>query len=197
MSVTWQRVLAFAGILPIGPTIWFVLFWNFFGFWRKNRAFAYAVMASTFVAWAVIAYVFEHWTWFGGRLDMPVWARGIGWSLIAVSAIFGWVADRQIGFRVRSFLPFFSQHGRIRLKTTGAYGIVRHPIYAAGRVFAFGVFLVTGYPSVLLAWAVWGLGSIWFSRQEERRLMTLLDDPLEYERYRRRVPGLFPSVRRR
>lgn len=196
MHVTWQLVLAFAGILPIGPTIWFVLFWKFFEFWRKHRAFAYAVMASTFVGWGVIAHVFEHWTWFGGRLVTSAWADGIGWALIAVSAIFGWVADRQIGFRVRSFVPFFSQHGRIELKTTGAYGVVRYPIYVAGRVFSFGTFLVTGYPSVLLAWAVWGLGSIWFGRQEERRLMALLDDPLEYERYRQRVPGLSPFLRR-
>ena len=194
--VRWQRVLAFMAILLIGPTIWFALFWNLFEFWRKHRSLTYASMATVFGGWAVVAYVFEHWTWFGGQLDMPRPVRIVGWFLIAVSTIFGWVADRQIGLRVRSFMPFFTDTVRIKLKTTGAYGVVRHPIYVAARVFAFGAFLVTGYPSVLLSWAIWAVGSVWFSRQEERRLMEILDDPGEYERYRERVPALFPMFRR-
>ena len=50
-----------------------------------------------------------------------------------VRNVLGFAADRQIGIRVRLFTPFFDRHGRIELKTTGAYGIVRHPIYAANR----------------------------------------------------------------
>jgi protein-S-isoprenylcysteine O-methyltransferase Ste14 len=154
-------------------------------------------MALTVGAVTLGAFVYEHETWFGGRLEMPAWARVIGWMLIAVSTVFGSVAHRQIGVRVRSFAPFFERRGHIDLETTGAYGVVRHPIYAAGRVFQFGVFLVTGYPSVLLAWAVFGFGAIWFTRQEERRLIALLDDTTAYERYRRRVPALFPFLRPR
>lgn len=197
MGVIWERILAFAAVLPAGAALWFFVFWTGFDFWRKRPALTYTLIASTFGATGLVAYVFEHWTWFGGPLAMPVWWRTIGWVIIAVSTVFGWVADRQIGFRVRSFTPFFARLGRIELKTTGAYGVVRHPIYAAGRVFQFGVFLVTGYPSVLLAWAIFGFGAIWFSRREEDRLMDLLDDPGEYERYRRRVPALFPFLRPR
>ena len=153
-------------------------------------------MAVVFVATAVELVAFPQWT-FASRLSMPLGLQVAGWVLIAAATIFGWIADRQIGMRIRSFAPFFDEHGRIRLRTTGAYGIVRHPIYAAGRVFQFGAFLVTGYPSVLVAWAIFGFGAIWFTRQEEQRLMELLDDPLEYERYRDRVPALFflPRVR--
>ncbi len=64
------------------------------------------------------------------------------------------------------------------------------------RYLAFGVFLVSGYTAVLVAWAIFGLTSIWFTRQEEIRLMALLDDPSEYKRYRKRVPALFPFLRR-
>lgn len=173
------------------------MFWSLFEFWRRARALTYLFMALTVGAVTLGAYVYEHETWFGGRLAMPLWARTIGWSLIAVATVFGWVAHHQIGVRVRSFAPFFDRRGHIELKTTGAFGVVRHPIYAAGRVFQFGVFLVTGYPSVLLAWAVFGFGAIWFTRKEERRLIELLDDPAEYERYRARVPALFPFLRPR
>ncbi len=191
-----EGTLAFWAVLLVGPTFWFALFWTNFDFWHRHRIFAYGALVSTLVGWGVMAVIFDHRTWFGGRLDTPEPVRVIGWVLISVAGVFGLIADRQIGWRVRSFMPFFSENVRMKLKTTGAYGIVRHPIYAAGRVFAFGVFLVTGYPSALLAWAVWGLGSVWFSRQEERRLMELLDDPTEYERYRQRVPALFPVFRR-
>jgi protein-S-isoprenylcysteine O-methyltransferase Ste14 len=115
--------------------------------------------------------------------------------LFAVATVFGTIADRQIGLRVRSFMPLFDEHGRIELKTTGAYSVVRHPIYAAGSGFQLGIFLVTGYPAVFVAWVVFTLGALWFTRQEEGRLMGLLDDPSEYDRYRQRVPALFPRIR--
>jgi protein-S-isoprenylcysteine O-methyltransferase Ste14 len=59
------------------------------------------------------------------------------------------------------------------------------------------MFLATGYPAVAIAWAVFTLGAMWFTRHEEKRLAALLDDPAEYERYRERVPALFPWIGRR
>ena len=41
------------------------------------------------------------------------------------------------------------------------------------------------------------LGAFWFTRQEERWLKGLLEDPDEYERYKARVPALFPRLLRR
>jgi len=67
-------------------------------------------------------------------------------------------------------MPFFDEHGRIELKTTGAYGVVRHPIYAAGSGIQLGAFLVTGYQAVFVAWAVFTLGALWFTRQAAKGL---------------------------
>lgn len=192
MDDPWANALAFAGIVPAAGTLWFFIFWRWFDYWRKHRTLTYGLMAVIFASVGFIAYEFEHWTWFGGRIDLPVGARVFGWVLVGVATVFGGVADRQIGFRVRSFTPFFQEHGHIELKTTGAYGVVRHPIYTAGRWFQLGLFFVTGYPSVLWAYVVFGLGAVWFTRQEEKRLIDLLDDPTEYERYRERVPALWP-----
>lgn len=108
--------------------------------------------------------------------------------------VFACVADRQIGFRVRSFAPFFDQDGRIDLKTTGAYGVVRHPIYSAGIGYQLAVLVVTGYLAVAVACVVFTVGAIWFTRQEEQHLKELLDDPAEYGRYCERVPALFPRI---
>ena len=67
---------------------------------------------------------------------------------------------------------------------------------AAGIFFMLGTFLATGYPAVLAACAVFTLGALWFTRREEERTMALLDDPGEYQRYRERVPALFPLLGR-
>jgi protein-S-isoprenylcysteine O-methyltransferase Ste14 len=127
-------------------------------------------------------------------IDTPVPVKAIGWIVVATAIVFGTIADRQIGFRVRSFAPFFDAGAKIRLQTTGAYGVVRHPIYASGIYFQIGALLVTGALAVAVALVVFTLGALWFTRQEERRLVELLDDPADYDRYRARVPALFPRV---
>lgn len=191
----WRRALTIWAILPAAATVYFFIFWWWFDFWRRRRAQTYALMAGTFLALGIAAATLGRWT-FAGRLPVPTWTQALGWAVIAAATAFGSVADRQLGLRVRAFAPFFDDHGRIELKTTGAYGVVRHPIYASGSWFQLGAFLVTGYPAVLAAWAVFTLGALWFTRREEERLAMLLDDPRAYERYRERVPALFPWFRR-
>jgi protein-S-isoprenylcysteine O-methyltransferase Ste14 len=152
-------------------------------------------MLGSFGGLSIVIAVFDRWA-FAGHFDPPLWTQALGWTVIPVASVFGTVADRQIGIRVRSFTPFFDKHGHLDLKTSGAYGIVRHPIYAAGIAFQLGAFLVTGYLMVVVAWVALTLGALWFTHQEEARLVALLDDPTEYDRYRERVPALFPRLRR-
>jgi protein-S-isoprenylcysteine O-methyltransferase Ste14 len=186
-----MRVLALSGILPAGATLYFFVFWRWFDFWRKHRVATYTMMFGTFGVLGAAVYLWRGVV-FAHRVGWPPWVEVTGWTVIAFMTVVACVADRQIGFRVRSFTPFFEQGGPIELKTTGAYGLVRHPIYATGIGYQLGVFLVTGYLAVAAASAVFTLGALWFTRQEERRLMERLPDPGEYERYRKRVGGLFP-----
>jgi protein-S-isoprenylcysteine O-methyltransferase Ste14 len=190
-----MRVLALSAILPAGATFYFLVFWRWFDMWRKHRIATYALMLGTFGLLGAPVYLLRRVV-FAHVVVFPSWVRGVGWALVAIVSVFGFVADRQIGIRVRAFTPFFEDHGRIELKTTGAYGIVRHPIYAAGIGYQLGVFLVTGYLAVAVAWAVFALGALWFTRREEERLLELLDEPAAYLRYRERVPRLFPFARR-
>jgi protein-S-isoprenylcysteine O-methyltransferase Ste14 len=190
------HVLVVLAILQAGATPYFFVFWRWFSHWRAHWFQTGALMIGTFSLLGVLLH--ELWgVVLAARLDLPAWLSSAGWALLAVAYVFGLVADRQIGFRVRSFTPFFESHGRIRLKTTGAYGVVRHPIYTSGIGYQLGVFLVSGYVAVLIACVTFVLGALYFTRQEERRLMELLEDPSEYERYRSRVPALFPRLRRK
>jgi protein-S-isoprenylcysteine O-methyltransferase Ste14 len=191
-----RHALAFWALLPAGATLYFFLFWRWFDYWRQRRTLWYGLLLASFGIVVLPAYLFRRWT-LGFRFHLPLAVQVLGWTLLAAVTVFGWIADRQIGFRVRSFRPFFEQDPKIDLKTTGAYGVVRHPIYAAGSAFQVAIFLISGYPIVLGAWFVFTLGALWFTGQEERRLVALLDNPAEYDRYRARVPALFPRLPRR
>lgn len=187
-----MKVLAAIAMLPAGATFYFFVFWTWFDFWRRHPALALTMMLGTFAALAIAIGVSD--IAFRYAVAMPQPARVAGWLVIAIVTVFGTIADRQIGLRVRTFMPFFEEQGRIELKTTGAYAVVRHPIYASGIGFQLGAFLVTGYLAILVSCLVFTLGALWFTRQEERRLAKLLDDPAEYERYRARVGALVPRV---
>ena len=187
------RLLAVTAILPAASTLFFFVFWRWFDTWRRRRAAAYVMILGTLIALGVVVWVFLERV-FAARVDLPGWAQGIGWTLIAIAFVFGTIADRQLGLHVRAFGPLFGDGERIELRTTGAYAIVRHPIYAAGIGYQLGVLLVTGYPAVAIALVVFASGAAWFTRQEERRLAERLDDPEAYARYRERVPALIPRL---
>lgn len=191
---TAQRVLAILAIVPAIATVYFYAFWTAFSFWRRHRVLTYTFMLGTIGGFAVAVVLLRAHVLALG-VAMPPLVQALGWLLVTIACGFGFFADRQIGFRVRSFAPFFDDHGRIELVTTGAYGVVRHPIYASGIWFQLGTLLVTGSLAVAFACAVLTAGALWFTRQEERRLVELLADPTAYDRYRARVPALFPWPR--
>jgi protein-S-isoprenylcysteine O-methyltransferase Ste14 len=188
------RGLSLFAIVPGCATFYFFVFWRWFEYWRKHRLLTYVFMLGTFWGTGVAAYLLRDFL-LAPRISLPAWARGVGWALVATACVLGTVADRQIGIRVRSFAPFFDPHGKIVLETRWAYGVVRHPIYAAGIWFQLGAFLAGGHLAVAAACALLIAGATWFTRQEERRLVELLVDPGEYARYRARVPALFPFLR--
>jgi protein-S-isoprenylcysteine O-methyltransferase Ste14 len=190
------RAFALLAMLPAGATLYFFVFWRGFDFWRRHRVATYVMMFGTFFVLGVAAYLARQ-TVFAWRFHPTTAHLVLGWLILGESWALGLVADRQLGLRIRSFTPFFEENARIALRTTGAYAIVRHPIYASGIGFQLGALLVTGYLAILPAWIVFTLGAVWFTRQEERRLVTLLDDPTAYDRYRARVPALLPWPRPR
>jgi protein-S-isoprenylcysteine O-methyltransferase Ste14 len=191
-----MRVLAIIAILPAAASLYFFVFWTGFEFFRRHAALALGMMLGTIAAAAVAVTVLRD-PLLAPALAMPAAVQVLGWLLVVVTFVFGWVADRQLGIYVRAFLPLFTDDEQIDLRTTGAYAVVRHPIYASGIFFPLGVFLVTGHLAVAAATLIFALGALWFTRQEERRLIPRLADPAAYARYRARVPALFPFPRPR
>jgi protein-S-isoprenylcysteine O-methyltransferase Ste14 len=191
-----ERFLAVFAIVPACATFYFFVFWTWFDFWRRHAALTYTFLLGTVIASAIVAYMLRD-PLLEPRIDPPLAAQVVGWAVVAASAVLGTVADRQLGIRIRSFAPFFETNARIALRTTGAYGVVRHPIYAAGIWLQIGATLITGCFAVAIAALVLGFGAWWFTRQEERRLLEILEDPAAYSTYRARVPALFPRFRTR
>ncbi len=191
-----MRVLAIIAILPASATLYFFAFWTWFEFFRRHAAVALGLMLGTIAA-AAVALILLRDPVLGPALATPAAVQVLGWMLVAVTFVFGWVADRQLGMYLRAFMPLFTDDERIELRTTGAYAVVRHPIYASGIFFQLGVFLISGHLAVAAATLVFAGGALWFTRQEERRLIPRLTDPAAYARYRARVPALFPFPRPR
>lgn len=78
------------------------------------------------------------------------------------------------------------------LKTTGSYGLVRHPLYAAELVLIVGVVLSHGTLLALGVGAFWLLLQIRRVQYEEAVLRKTFP---EYEVYAQRVPMLVPGLR--
>lgn len=189
-------VLALAAIFPAIATPLFVLFWGWFDFWRRHAAATAAMALAMVGGWTAVIVALRE-PMLAPAIAMPSPARALGWALGVASCALAIVADRQLGLRVRAGLPFFEKASRIRLRTRGAYAIVRHPIYAAGIYYQVAIFLISGALAIAAACAVLTLGALWFTSEEERRLASLLEDPSEYERYRARVGALLPRFLRR
>jgi protein-S-isoprenylcysteine O-methyltransferase Ste14 len=82
-----------------------------------------------------------------------------------------------------------------RLVDEGAYGVVRHPLYAGLLLLAVGT--VAAHPSVAVAAGAVGLvAGIALKMRREERAMAAAFGPA-WDAYRRRVPAIVPRRRRR
>jgi protein-S-isoprenylcysteine O-methyltransferase Ste14 len=85
-----------------------------------------------------------------------------------------------------------SAAGISRIRTTGPYGIVRHPIYFADTVLVWGAFFLFGSLKALLAAAWLTLVLVYWAKLEERALVLRFGK--DYENYRGRVPMFIPKL---
>jgi len=146
---------------------------------------------------------------------------GIGWKIIAVSAPYAVVAIivslflpeyvhidvipypwmvsaggvlviMGVLFLVRAAREFNTGFNQCRLVTSGVYGHVRNPIYAA-----WILFIIPGIGVALNSWIVIATALVayvcfrWCIREEEIALEKAFGD--EYRGYRERVPRLVPN----
>lgn len=139
---------------------------------RRDLVFV-GVQLALFVGLAVdpLAYSFP----------MPPLLRYVAWTLVGVAVLTGVTAVLQLG---TNLTPWPSPKAASQLVTTGVYGWVRHPIYAALILFAFGLALATGSAGrLILAMAL--LALFWRKAAYEETLLRTRYP--EYDAYSKRV----------
>ena len=124
-----------------------------------------------------------------GWSDVPTSAVILGDALIAISYIGFYFVLRENTYGAATVRVEENQ----KVISTGPYGIVRHPMYAAALTLMLGIPLALGSWWGLIAFAPGVPGLVWRILDEERLLKRDLPGYAEYaQRMRfRLIPGLF------
>lgn len=153
--------------------------------WSRGQA-AWIVAA---VGFYLLAPHIPQWT--AREFRVPTGVRLAGLALLAAATAFTLWARSALG-RMWSSTPMVKEGHELR--TSGPYGITRHPIYTGfigmllGSALASGI-VMWGFVTVLVI-------ALFSSKiRTEERLMTA-EFPEAYPSYRRRVPQLVPGLKR-
>jgi protein-S-isoprenylcysteine O-methyltransferase Ste14 len=129
----------------------------------------------------------------GRSKDMPPEAwRFVASVLCAVAAsVLSWSAVRHLGRQFRVHAGLYEDH---QLVTTGAYGIVRHPIYSSLLAMLVStMLLLTPWQWAALSLALFVAGTEIRVRTEDRLLASRFGD--SFFAYRKRVWAYLPYLR--
>ena len=174
---------------------WFKQWWTQIVPWTIER--------STYVLCASFALLLLFWQW--RPIGIPIWsveneaARVVLWTLFAA----GWITVLVVTFLINHFDLFGLRQvwfyllgkpeGAMSFVTPGPYRLVRHPLYV-GWLFAF--WMTPLMTSAHLLFSIATTAYILIAIQlEERDLVR--EHGETYEDYRRSVPMLVPSMRKR
>jgi protein-S-isoprenylcysteine O-methyltransferase Ste14 len=125
----------------------------------------------------------------GGLSIQSTWLQPIGLVLLVVSALFTIWARLALGTSWSVGPRILGDH---RLRTTGPYGVTRHPIYTGLMGMVVGTAVISGVlASVLVVVGVAAVVELKIWREEALLEATFPD---EYPGYRRRVPQLIPGL---
>lgn len=124
-------------------------------------------------------------------LDVPGWLRTVGGALVLVGLVIGLLGAGLLG---RSLRAHPAPSSTAVLRTTGVYGLVRHPIYAGVLSGMLGLALQRGRVEPLVAYVVLAFVLHVKSRFEEGLLRDRFGDA--YVRYGQSVGAIIPGVGR-
>jgi protein-S-isoprenylcysteine O-methyltransferase Ste14 len=122
---------------------------------------------------------------------LPYWRIAVSASFLALAGTLSWTATRSLGRQWRIDAGLDADH---ELVMSGPYRLVRHPIYTSMLFLLCGVgFMVTPLPLLLLAAAVFMLGTEIRVRIEDRLLASRFGD--RFREYQRNVPAYIPFMK--
>jgi protein-S-isoprenylcysteine O-methyltransferase Ste14 len=176
--------------------LWMGIFvlWAITGFAAKQTVQSRSEETSRAAIWIVM---FAWWILFDRSIQTLSWrfvpagqaSLYTGLALTIAGLAFSVWARVSLGRNFSAMVTVTEDH---KLQRTGAYGIVRHPIYSGfmlatlGTAIAFGA--VRGLVSFALVVLAWG----YKSRIEERLMIEQFGG--EYEGYQREVKALIPLI---
>ncbi len=144
----------------------------------KNRTFL------TSIVWIITAGGQIAATWFFYDPSGNSTRINLGWLVIFISGVFGWLPI--FTFRSRGKVEGKSYIQTTVLVDSGVYRIVRHPQYLAGLLINIGAILITFHWSVIIL-GVLSVGMYYWSAQveEEKNIAKFGEN---YQLYMQRVP---------
>ena len=151
---------------------------------RKGATLAGLLLESIAICIAAITGMAQH--------PAPEWWRILGIAIFSAPSIaLSFSAVKHLGKQFRVNAGLYEDHELVR---TGAYSVVRHPIYAGllGMLFAT-IMLATPWEWALVSLALFICGTEIRVRTEDRLLSSRF--PEAFEEYRRKVPAYLPFVR--
>jgi protein-S-isoprenylcysteine O-methyltransferase Ste14 len=154
----------------------------------RGTSTPFALIAGSVVACSVVL-VFARGLGEAITTDSAL-VRVIGMVVLVVSTVFALWARRAIGL---SWTVGPAVGGDRRLRTTGPYGVTRHPIYTGLVGMLLGTALLGGLGQWIVLVVVGVIVAEVKIHIEEALLLSVFAD--EYRRYRERVPQLVPGVR--
>ena len=105
------------------------------------------------------------------------------------------ICTRRYFFRVTGLVRLMEKKEPDGLLISGIHRHVRHPLYLGTLLFIWGLFLLIPVMSLLIMNVIVTLYTLFGIRLEEKKLVK--EFGAEYENYRKNVPMLLPSFRRK
>ena len=175
-------------VLALGWAVWVT------PFILANRRKVVASKLDKRARWGIFLVGLAFFTVFQGKFwerPLPVWRPWISVPFLLIADFLAWNSVRTLGRQWRVDAGLNADH---ELVTSGAYRIVRHPIYTSILCILLGAgFLITPLPMLALATVLAILGTEIRVRIEDGLLASRFGDT--FRQYQRSVPAYLPFLR--